>query len=426
MEGFLSFMIRASVYLLLFGAGYYLLFRKYSTTTFQRFYILLSFVLSMILATVGRVEMGMSSSGNAPIALIQLPEILVSANSGYMEVTRSWAGWGSAPWILIPMVAGLFFGLLFALRVVKIAHLIRKHPAQRLDNVRLVSLPNLQSPFSFFQWIFIPTGLRHTTHFEKVIAHEMAHCRNRHSWDIVFLEIMRMLFWFHPAWYFYKREMQNIHEYEADMQALKVVPKLEYQNALLAFAFQTEYRLLTNPFNCSTLKKRLMMMNQNRSNSNHHWWKLFLLVPFLSAAFFIQSCDMQEEPIAQEQAEEETRTDVSKTTSDKATDDDEIFTMVDQQPEYPGGVNAMMKFLSDNLQYPEDARENNIAGTVFISFVVEKNGEISNVRILRGLYKSLDEEALRVVKMMPVWSPGLLKGEPVRVQFNLPIRFMMD
>ncbi len=90
-------------------------------------------------------------------------------------------------------------------------------------------------------------------------------------------------------------------------------------------------------------------------------------------------------------------------------------------PEYPGGVQEMMNFLANNLTYPEKARREKIQGRVFVNFVVEKDGAVSNVNILRGIGAGCDEEAKRVVELMPNWKPGEQNGEPVRVSFNLPV-----
>lgn len=104
----------------------------------------------------------------------------------------------------------------------------------------------------------------------------------------------------------------------------------------------------------------------------------------------------------------------------------EIFTIVEEQPGFPGGESALMQYLGNNIKYPQLARESNIQGTVFVTFVVEPDGSISNVKTLRGIGGGCDEEALRVVKSMPRWTPGKQRGKPVRVQFNLPIRFVLQ
>ncbi len=104
----------------------------------------------------------------------------------------------------------------------------------------------------------------------------------------------------------------------------------------------------------------------------------------------------------------------------------EIFTVVEEQPGYPGGEEARIKFLQDNIKYPEEAKELGIQGKVFVTFVVEVDGSITDVRVLRGIGGGCDEEAIRVVKAMPKWVPGKQRGVPVRVQFNLPIKFTLQ
>jgi periplasmic protein TonB len=104
----------------------------------------------------------------------------------------------------------------------------------------------------------------------------------------------------------------------------------------------------------------------------------------------------------------------------------EIFTVVEEQPGYPGGEEARIGFLQQNIKYPEEAKELGIQGKVFVTFVVEIDGSITDVRVLRGIGGGCDEEAIRVVKSMPKWVPGKQRGVPVRVQFNLPIKFTLQ
>lgn len=108
------------------------------------------------------------------------------------------------------------------------------------------------------------------------------------------------------------------------------------------------------------------------------------------------------------------------------TPDDSIYTVVEQAPQYPGGVEALMNYLRENVHYPALALKSNIQGTVFVNFVVEPNGSISNVMILRGIGGGCDEEAMRVVKNMPDWTPGYNDGRAVRVRYNIPIRFIIE
>ena len=106
--------------------------------------------------------------------------------------------------------------------------------------------------------------------------------------------------------------------------------------------------------------------------------------------------------------------------------EEEIFTIVETNPSFPGGDKKMYQYLGKNMKYPPIAQDNNIQGRVYVSFVVEKNGAITDVRVLRGIGGGCDEEAIRVVKSMPSWSPGKQRGKAVRVRFNLPIVFKLQ
>jgi len=107
------------------------------------------------------------------------------------------------------------------------------------------------------------------------------------------------------------------------------------------------------------------------------------------------------------------------------TDPNEPLIRVEEMPEFPGGQEAMMKYLSAQLKYPEEAVENGIQGTVYVTYIVERDGRISDVKVLRGIGGGCDEEAMRVVKGMPNWSPGKQNGKLVRVRYNLPIRYAL-
>jgi protein TonB len=111
---------------------------------------------------------------------------------------------------------------------------------------------------------------------------------------------------------------------------------------------------------------------------------------------------------------------------EETVEEQPIFIVVESSPEFPGGMNMMMKYLRDNLKYPQIARETNIQGRVFVSFVVEIDGSITDVSVLRGIGGGCDEEAVRVVKNMPKWTPGKQRGMPVRVRFNLPVKFTLQ
>ena len=103
-----------------------------------------------------------------------------------------------------------------------------------------------------------------------------------------------------------------------------------------------------------------------------------------------------------------------------------VYDVVEVMPQYPGGQIAMLKYIMENIKYPKQIMEEGIQGRVTVSFIVEKDGRVSNVRLLRSVQPSLDKEAIRVVKSMPKWTPGKQNGKPVRVRFNLPVMFKLN
>ncbi len=125
-----------------------------------------------------------------------------------------------------------------------------------------------------------------------------------------------------------------------------------------------------------------------------------------------EDADIEDAPVQQAEEEEEK--------------EDEIFVFVEEQAGFPGGEEARMKYLRDHIKYPEMAKESGIQGTVYLKFVVEKDGSISKVTVLRGIGGGCDEEAVRVLKQMPKWKPAKQRGRPVRVWFNMPIKFTLQ
>lgn len=102
---------------------------------------------------------------------------------------------------------------------------------------------------------------------------------------------------------------------------------------------------------------------------------------------------------------------------------EKVFDVVEQMPEYPGGMQALFEFLSQNIKYPEDAQKQKVEGRVIVTFVVETDGSISNVEVAKHAFPSLDNEAVRVIQAMPNWTPGKQGGEVVRVKYTVPIVF---
>lgn len=173
------------------------------------------------------------------------------------------------------------------------------------------------------------------------------------------------------------------------------------------------------------------MMTKSRTQ-NFARLKLMFVLPLAFSMLLVISCG-PDVPVQQEKEIVKPQTDVPNEADNPPpppqVQEDEpkkTFTVVEVMPEYPGGVNEMMKFLAENIKYPTVAKENGVSGKVYVSFIVEKDGLISDITILRGIGAGCDEEAIRVIKMMPKWKPGTQRGQAVRVQYNVPIKFTLD
>ena len=423
MSTYIEYIIRASVYLLLFGSAYYLLFSRSRRLVFNRSYLLFSFVLSLVLAIPAGIQIPLSGQGASGINTFLLPEVIVVAGSGVPAATHWFSSLFATLswWQIFAAVFTLLLLIVLAIRLLKLLNIVKRHTIENHDDVQIVWLKKPHSPFSFFRWVFIPSEVKGTPHFDKILCHERAHHKLNHSWDVVFMELLRLVFWFHPFYYMLRKELQNIHEFEADNHVLRSFSRVDYQKSLLEFALGGSYIPVTNPFNISIIQKRFIMMNEkNKQSLKKQIVKLFALIPFLGMVFIAQSFNVQAQDAVVADAPE-----IEKVNSVQQ-DDDPIFTEVDEMPEFPNGQDALMRYLMENLRYPQEARDQRIQGTVFVTFVVEKDGSVTDIKTLRGVAPSLDEESIRVVKAMPKWEPGVLKGEPVRVQFNLPLRFVLD
>jgi TonB family protein len=177
--------------------------------------------------------------------------------------------------------------------------------------------------------------------------------------------------------------------------------------------------------NISLTKKRIKMKTKKRSAP----WSLIKVaaaLPELLAVLFLLAAGSANNLSAQDTQQKTTPQQQQAISQEKPSSEQEVFIFVEKMPSYPGGEEAIMKFLLDNIKYPELARTNGIQGTVYVKFIVEKDGSVTNVNLQRGIGGGCDEEAVRVVSIMPKWISGKQNGKTVRVQFILPIKFALD
>ena len=132
-----------------------------------------------------------------------------------------------------------------------------------------------------------------------------------------------------------------------------------------------------------------------------------------------------EEELEVEDTEVDEDTEIQEIEEEEEFDEHQIFTVVEQMPAFPGGEAALFRYLQKNIKYPAMAKESGISGTVYVTFVINQRGEIKDVKVIRGIGGGCDKEAERVVRNMPKWNAGKQRGKPVKVQYNLPVRFLL-
>ena len=170
------------------------------------------------------------------------------------------------------------------------------------------------------------------------------------------------------------------------------------------------------------------MMNKKKSNAaGHIKYALFVLPAFALLVAGNISCSQGASE--KQDAKEEVVAPVSPEAKEAPADStakEEVFMVAEQMPEFPGGMKEMLKFLQENVKYPENAMKNNVQGRVIVQFVIEKDGTPTEFKVLRSVDPDLDAEALHVMKAMPKWKPGMQKGQVVRVKFTVPVSFKLQ
>lgn len=460
MMNWANYLIQINIYLMLFYGFYFLFLRNETFFQLNRIYLVGSALISLGIPLfylewlrqffiTDKVEQGWSG-------------VYIAVSEGFATPLNTQAHTLSnyVTFIYIGGVLVCFTRLLY--RLVKLRRLLKTN--------------NHQQAFSFFNQIKIDENLPQK---DIILKHELTHAKQLHTADVLFFEIISIINWFNPTVYFYKVAIKQIHEFIADEVVVQSASsKKEYALLLFSESLGINPHKLTNTFFNQSLLKRRIQMLQKQKSSKAAILKYGLSVPLFLLALILSSATINENKTLKTVANEiefkesvqtliptfkeitlyKTRTEqinssakviaelaeteafsnnidttkkelvlkapIAKEINIVAQEGEkDILTKVDVLPIFKGGQQKFIDFLVKNIKYPEEARAKNIEGRVIVNFIVEKDGSLSDIKVLRGVSKEIDEEAFRVIKLSPNWEPGQQAGKAVRVSFTVPILF---
>ena len=409
----LTYLIKANVVLVVLFGFYQLISVGDTFFKWRRLSLLTIYVLSLFLPAI---DLSVLVNETAPLGNI-LPRMAYNLPEVTVQPTHDNFDWQQlAVWLYTGVALALLLRVFW--QVVVVCRLAQRSERATLHGTAVCLLTGDYSPFSFFRWIFVNPDDKTPSQVQQILTHEQTHVAQWHSVDALLSQLFVAAFWFNPVAWLMRLQVRNNLEYLADRSVINGgTDKKAYQYHLLAVAYRTNVATITNNFNVLPLKKRIKMMNKQTSNPLARF-KYLLFVPLAVALLAMNSTAMR----ANVQKKVVKTTKVTKKTGTT----DKVYEVCEQMPIFPGGDAALMKYLSENVKYPALAIKAQEQGRVVVSFTVEKDGAISDVKVARSVTPSLDAEAVRVVKAMPKWTPGKQDGQPVRVRYNVPVSFKLN
>lgn len=382
---FTEYLVRSTLVFAAFFLPYQLLFHRQTFFQWQRFYLLSVAFLSLLLPLLPSPAAEQAVKGSLlPVYVTQF------VTGDFPAEQHSYA-------FVLPLLyfSGLlFFTGAFIFRLAKLLRMIRSAERNEDGTYQLAS-ENAKQAFSFFGYLFLPAGIDPEIR-RTMLLHERVHIRQKHSFDLLFFELLQLLFWFNPLYRVARNQLSATHEFIADEQACGDDP-VHYKQVLVAHVLGLPRTELIHAFSePGNLKKRIMMLNKNKTAGRARWSYL-LAFPLIALALSLNSFTF-------------------------GGDGEKV----DKMPEYSGGQAALVSYMGTHVHYPEKAVSEKTAGTVYVSFTVEKTGKVTGAKVVKSVSPELDAEALRVVSSMPDWIPGETAGEKVAVEMTLPVKFALN
>ena len=468
-----------------------------SSFQYNRFYLLSALCLGWLLPLLNiPVGVGASPIAGGASQWYYLLDPAVSATSEAPTET-AWQWYHT-----LAVVYGLGVVLVASLylrQLVQLYRVVQQGNEQSVphSHYRLIYTQGTFPTASFFRYLFWDNTQRlSVAEIHQMMAHEETHILQKHSYDVLYLMLLKIVFWFHPLVYLYHRSLTEVHEFVADAGVVRrdVSQTNGYVRLLSKNALNLSHSSLVNHFfyPSQTLKRIAMIHTQNKPI---RWYRYALIVPIISSLFFTFACQPSQDELEQEaivQSYEEVQAalkavddehnaiiekyygswtnymdtgfkyndqhpdssltaNLAAVLAEKASQDDlkrlkalderkdalrqkltalpdpdGIYAVVDNQPTPPDGLETFYRYIAQHLEYPTAAKEAEIEGKVFIQFVVDEYGTLTDIQSLKGIGYGCEEEAIRVLEGAPEWNPGTIDGQPVKVKMVIPITFKLD
>lgn len=453
----MHYLVEANLYLAAFYALYLIFLRGETHYQLNRAYLLSTSLLAFIIpffqlgalkpgAEVLQQHISIGELAATGYTTQVLPDTVIAAATPKYTLND----------YLLFIYAGVAIVLLInlAMRIYLLIALARKGSVTKNAAYKVIELHQGSVAFSFFNNLFIDDRLASS---QTILYHEQVHIRQKHSWDIIYLEIVKIISWFNPVVYLLIASIKEVHEFIADEETAGLENNNDsYTDFLISNAYGITQNSLTNSFfNKNLLKRRITMLYQKRSGKSARL-KYLLALPLMFGLLCVSTLAFTAKTYALVIAPHQTAATAVAVNQIKGPATSgytngyqdatlehkkntggvsikslplqnnlggKVFTEVEVLPEFPGGEHALGQFLGRNIHYPAADKANKIHGKVYAKFIVETNGSISDIKILRTPSAAMGTEVQRVLNLSPKWNPGKQNGKTVRVEFVLPVDF---
>ncbi len=420
MNSILLSALEVNIVIVLTYLCYTIFLRKEKTHRLNRFFIMFGIIVAFIIPFIS-IPLKISSSYIAESTLYTYIIDPITVTPKYLKP--------SANIITTIYKAGIAItALLFIFKLLSVIKVIRSGKRKDIGNYHNVIVSNrAKYAFSFFNNIVLPESVIKSCSINSIILHEKTHIKQKHSYDIILLELISILLWYNPFIWVLKRSVKTVHEYLADEGVINAgVTSDRYRLSIIEQTPIGRMLAITQNFNSLKLKKRIIMMNKKKSTTRANL-KALIMVPTFFVACMVTSATLHAQSSTETPTDNIEITAAKKSTANIDKSENDIFNIVEEMPTFQKkDLHHFKNWVMKSLVYPPKAIKDGTQGTVYVTFVIEKDGSLSNIEIQRGISLQCDNEVKRVIAKSPKWKPGKDKGKTVRVKFSIPVKFTLS